>query len=167
MHYSRIRRHGDPTIVISPKKTHGLSGTKTYMAWADMKQRCLNPNNNLFKWYGQRGITVCDKWLVFENFLSDMGKPPTHDHTLDRIDNDGDYSPNNCRWATWKEQGQNRRSNRFLTHKNKTLNVTQWSEIISVNKNTLTYRLKRGWTVERALTTPTIPKKLQQQYQAQ
>lgn len=94
---------------LSSKMTrHGLTGSPTYNTWASMKQRCLNPNSPKYRLYGGRGITICDRWLKFENFLADMGERPPG-LTLDRIDNDGDYEPGNCRWATSTQQIANRR----------------------------------------------------------
>lgn len=93
-------------------KTHGMSKTKIYMAWNSIKHRCLNPLDKRYIHYGGRGIGICDRWLKFENFLSDMGERPKG-KTLDRIDNDKGYSPENCRWATWQEQMLNTRRQRI------------------------------------------------------
>lgn len=89
--------------------THGMSGTKEWMIWCQMRQRCLNPNHSRYAEWGGRGITVCDRWLKFENFIADMGLRPPDKTSIDRIDNDGNYEPNNCRWATAKEQRLNQR----------------------------------------------------------
>src|SRR5688500_16157023 len=117
---------------------HGLRNCSEYRAWASMKQRCLNPKVVAYPQYGQRGIKVCDRWLTsFPNFYADMGPRPSPSHSLDRIDNDGDYTPDNCRWATRVEQGRNQRTNVLFTHNGKTQCLTAWSEEIGIPADTL------------------------------
>lgn len=136
--------------------THGRCGTPEWIAWQHILQRCLNPNDAGFHHYGGRGIKVCKRWLRFENFFADMGKRPSPKHTIDRINNNGDYKLSNCRWATMKEQMNNTRGNRILTFNGKSQNTTQWAnELGFISAHAITCRLTQlNWTVERALTTP-------------
>lgn len=127
--------------------------TKTYYTWVSMRQRCDNPNSEAYDNYGGRGIKVCKRWIIFENFLEDMGESPT-DLQLDRIDNDGDYYKENCRWITSKQNSRNKRDNRILTLYGVTKCSIEWSEKLGINYQTLCTRLSRGWSTERALTTP-------------
>jgi hypothetical protein len=137
--------------------THGHSKgfrhTKVYSVWHLMVQRCTNPNCKGWKWYGSRGITVCDRWRSFENFLADMGEPPSPEHSIDRYpDNDGNYEPGNCRWATAKEQANNKRNNKLISYNGQTKTLQGWADMLGVKANTLNYRLRRGWTMERAFS---------------
>jgi hypothetical protein len=135
-------------------KTHGKSYTKTYDCWARIKKRCYNPTRSSFPNYGGRGIIVCERWKnSFENFFEDMGEIPDG-YTIERIDVNGNYCKENCRWATHKEQGRNKRTNRFLTLNGETRCLSEWVEITKISKSTILNRFCRGWTVEKALTTP-------------
>lgn len=135
------------------KKWISESGTRTYYAWRSMRMRCLNPNTSAFKNYGGRGITVCDKWLNdFDAFHADMGLVPVG-FSLDRVDNNNGYSPENCRWATDKEQHNNKRNNVAIEHEGIKLNMSQWAERLGLNKDTLWRRLNvLGMPAVRALT---------------
>lgn len=96
------------------KKTHGKTKSSEYIIWAGMKSRCLDINNQAYKNYGGRGIKVCNRWInSFENFLNDMGQRPSKKYTIDRIDNNSDYEPENCKWSTYSEQNRNRRNNKL------------------------------------------------------
>jgi len=134
---------------------HGESRSSAeYSAWKAMCRRCKDSNMKHFHNYGGRGIKVCRRWESYESFLQDMGRKPTLDHSIDRIDNDGDYCPENCRWATQKEQSRNQRSNRILTYRGKSQCVTAWAEELGMASHVLQHRVDRGWSVERALGTP-------------
>jgi hypothetical protein len=139
-------------------QTRFLKVSRAYSCWSEMKQRCLNPNNSQYKDYGGRGIIVCKRWLEketgFANFLSDMGNPPDM-MTIERLDNNGSYSPDNCKWATRKEQGNNKRNNRFLSHEGETRTLSQWADYIGINQDTLGCRLNSyHWSIEKTLSTP-------------
>jgi len=135
------------------RRTHGAtSGGKRspeYSSWTAMWDRCRNTKSKAYKNYGGRGITVCKRWLRFDQFIADVGKKPTLAHTLERKNNEGMYRPSNCRWATKQEQQNNTRTNRLLTFNNETKTVAQWSRETGVNVNTLYGRLHRGWSTLR------------------
>lgn len=134
------------------KRTHGKSKTQIYQIWAGIISRCCNPNIPNYCDYGGRGITVCDRWRnSFEKFYSDMGDRP-RGMSIERIDNDSVYSPENCKWATRAEQSRNRRNNRHLTLNGQTRCLSEWSKITGLHPITITSRLNRGWSEERALT---------------
>lgn len=132
---------------------HRLRQSREYMIWAGMKSRCSDVNHSGYKYYGARGVTVCPRWNNFVEFFSDMGTCPTG-HTLDRINNDGNYEPGNCRWATLKEQANNKRNNRLLTYNGITKTLPQWCDELKLSRATITNRLFNGWSVERSLTEP-------------
>jgi hypothetical protein len=142
-----------------PPKVHGkhlLGGTKEYKVWNSMVQRCTIPSHHAFALYGGRGINVCDRWLGddgFVNFLDDMG-PKADGLSLDRVDNEKGYDKNNCRWTSTKTQNNNRSNNVRLTANGKTMTMAEWSAEMGFAKNTISERLKRGWSVERAINEP-------------
>ena len=131
-----------------------LLDDRTYRSWAAMIQRCTNPKKDTFHHYGGRGIIVCERWLnSFEDFLHDMGIRPDG-MTMDRIDVNGNYEPENCRWATKQEQGANCRNSVFLTHNGKTLTLAQWGRELKIHKRTIWARINDyGWSLDRALST--------------
>jgi hypothetical protein len=138
-------------------RPHGRFGTPEYRAWVSMIQRCENPKNQNYQRYGGRGISVCERWKgkgAFIRFFKDMGERPTPRHSLDRKDNNGNYEPGNCRWATKIEQSNNRRVSRVLTVGGVSATVSEWAAAIGVGKSTLKERLRRGWTAKDALLTP-------------
>lgn len=129
-----------------------MSERKTKQCYSDMKQRCLNDKHKQFKNYGGRGITICARWLEsYEFFISDMGIKPDG-KTLDRKNNDGPYSPENCRWATPAEQRVNQRSCVFLEMNGKRLTVEEWGRELGRHPTTIRSRLRRGWKLEDVLT---------------
>lgn len=134
----------------NPAYRHGMYGTKTYQSWASMLARCTNPNAPQFCDYGGRGIKVCKRWYLFSNFLADMGVRPKN-KTIDRINNDGDYELDNCRWATRKQQNNNSRHNRFVVVGGISKTVEDWSRVSGIEQSTLSHRLRLGWPPEHFL----------------
>lgn len=133
-------------------RKHGMAKTKTWYSWLGMRRRCLDENYPRYKDWGGRGITVCDRWMTFQNFYNDMGERP-EGKTLDRIENNLGYCKENCCWNSPKQQCNNRRSNHLLTYRNRTLNISQWAEKTGIDPNTLKKRIYNGWDIKRALTT--------------
>lgn len=133
-------------------RTHGNANKiPEYSVWKKMRHRCLTPSHQFYARYGGRGISICESWSKFENFYRDMGPRPTEKHTLDRINNDGNYEPNNCRWATRATQSANRSNNVFLTHDGQSHSLQEWSRLLNISQGTLWSRLKNGWSVEKTL----------------
>lgn len=145
---------------------HGKTGSPEYEVWRHMIDRCLNASSADYPLYGGRGIAVCGRWMSLSNFLLDMGLRPSPKHSLDRINNDGHYSCGhcldclangwnaNCRWATWKEQSRNKHTNQLVTFDGVTKPLVEWASKYSINRCTLTARLRAGWSIHRALTEP-------------
>lgn len=134
----------------------GKSSSRLYSIWKGMKKRCHLPTDHAFHNYGARGIYVCDEWrdnfLLFEEWAISHGY--CEGLSIDRIDNDGPYSPDNCRWATSKEQGNNTRKCHYVTRNGETHSISEWSEITGIGRKTIERRLKVGWDIEDALTLP-------------
>lgn len=129
---------------------HGLTNTPEYYAYNGMKCRCLDINNSN---YGGRGITVCDRWLdSFENFYSDMGARPTKSHSLDRIDVNGNYEPSNCRWATAKEQANNRTNNKYIEYKGCKKTHAEWATFLGIPPQLIYHRVKLGMPLDKVLS---------------
>jgi len=137
--------------------THGMSKTPTYKAWSGMMKRCTNPNCKDYKYYGGRGITVDPRWLMFENFLEDMGEKPGSEYSLDRERNAEGYSKANCRWVTQEIQQRNKRSVHLITHNGETKTIPEWAALTGIHQITIHMRLYRGWNEVRAITEPPIP----------
>jgi len=148
-------------------ETHGMRRTSEYRIWAGMKNRCQSQTSPDYPSYGGRGIQLCARWAQFENFFADMGPRPSTEHSIDRINNDGPYAPDNCRWATHLEQCRNLRTNRMVTFRGETLCVRDWSVRLGIPGSTLTRRLKEGWPIDEAMRTErhgphVIKRKIQQ-----
>ncbi len=136
-------------------KKHGLYNTTEYYIWQHLRNRCNNPKDARYNRYGGRGIKVCPSWnSSFESFYADMGPRPSRKHSIERIDNDGDYEPSNCRWDTIKNQSRNRSNNFKITYNGETKCLVDWSELLNLNYFLLHDRLKSGWSPEKAFTTP-------------
>lgn len=138
------------------KVKHHMTNSHEYSSWGSMIQRCENANHAAFKNYGGRGVKICKEWRnSFETFLKDMGPRPSLKHSLDRFpNNDGNYEPGNCRWATIAEQHLNRRDNRLVTFENETKTLSEWAVSKNIPFDVLAKRIEAGWDVEKALNQP-------------
>ena len=136
------------------RKKHNLTRTRLYRIWRDMRSRCNNPKTRGYNRYGGRGIAVCNEWLDFENFNKWAINNGYNDNlTIDRIDNNKNYEPSNCRWATMEEQSQNTSKVINITYNNETHSLSKWARIIGISRHTLYARYKNGWGIEKMLTT--------------
>jgi len=139
----------------NPNFRHGLAGTRVYRIWCNMLSRCTNPNVPSYLRYGAKGVTVCERWLLFENFLTDMGHPPSEHHTIERRDNAAGYEPGNCIWLHKDLQAQNRSNCIAVTIDGVTKNRSVWCREYGIALTTVRNRVQRsGWSWERAITTP-------------
>jgi hypothetical protein len=134
---------------------HGMYGTPVYSSWRSMMDRCTNPNSHAYIHYGARGITVSKRWHKFENFYADMGEP--NGLSIERVNNELGYSPENCEWASAKTQANNKRTSVSLTYQGVTKTISQWAEHLNVPRTRLYERAEAGWPVDRILTTPKGP----------
>lgn len=135
------------------KHGHASRMTPTYRSWLAMRSRCLCKNHTHFKHYGGRGIKIYEGWNDFNGFLSDMGEKPTSKHTIDRINNDGDYEPLNCEWKNRKEQSNNRRTCRKIEFDGRAMTISQWADYLNISYETLIRRI-RSRPIQRAMTEP-------------
>lgn len=138
-------------------RKHGGWGSPEYRIWVGIKERCCNPDSKLYPRYGGRGIVVCERWRAsFEAFLADVGQRPSSDLSLDRIDNDGPYSPDNCRWADRAQQQRNKRNTRRVEWRGNLVAVSDLADQHGIHPVTLYDRIQRGWPVERAVQPPPV-----------
>lgn len=149
-----LRRETTSASFTSHGERKGKGSSPEYRSWAGMMARCFNKKNARYKDYGGRGITVTERWNDFSNFLADMGRKPSSKHSLDRIDNNGNYEPSNCRWATWHEQKLNTRAARFIEYNNKMYHLSELAKLNNMSAAKLHQRLARGWSIEDAIDTP-------------
>lgn len=141
--------------VLSERCTsHGGSKLPEYQVWFKMKERCQKPSSKDWPYYGGRGITVCERWNDFGNFLMDMGRRPFKRAELDRVDNSQGYSRENCRWATHTENCNNQRSNIYFTANNMTLSIAEWSAVTGISSANIRRRFHLGWAVEDVIGKP-------------
>lgn len=134
--------------------THNSSFSAEYNIWGNMLYRCNNENSSHYSNYGGRGVRVCAEWHSYESFISDMGMRPTKDHSLERIDVNGNYCKSNCKWATKREQSRNRRNSRFIFVEGKKMQVDDYCEAYNVKASAIKSRIQRGWSNDRIINTP-------------
>lgn len=152
--------HLEALLARAVKHGHSRVGKKTqeYNSWRGMKNRCSDPAFIHYDRYGGRGIKVCERWLTFENFLADMGPKPTPKHSIERKDNDKDYEPGNCVWATGMEQSENKSNTKIVEFDGKKMSVSKWERLLGFSRSVVQGRLRAGWSVEDSLTTPQTPR---------
>ena len=137
------------------KKDHGMTNTKEFKTWAGIKIRCYNKNYKSYNYYGGKGVTMCNRWLnSFRNFLEDMGFAPTNKHSIDRIDSNGNYEPNNCKWSTLIEQANNKSNNKFYEYNGEIKSVPYFSRKYNIPMGRLYERLKAGYSIKDAIEQP-------------
>ena len=146
-----------PDAARENNSTHGYSTHYLWNTYAKMIARCYAPSDKSYKRYGARGIVVCERWREsFANFIADMGERPTG-CSLDRVDNDGPYSPENCRWATITQQNTNTRQNHRITFGGEALTITEWAKRLNISERTIRSRLRYGWPIDRVLSEEVNP----------
>lgn len=140
--------------------THGMTDSSEYKTWCGIKRRCLNENDKRYPEYGGRGIKICDSWSnSFQSFFHDMGEKP-EGYSIERIDVNGNYEKSNCKWIKLSSQASNKRTNVKITHKNETKNLSDWSLETGIKAETISARIKRGWSIEKSLSIiPQLTKK--------
>lgn len=146
-------------IIAEINTVHGMSKTRLYKEWAGIIQRCKNPNATSYDRYGAKGITVCQEWPSFDLFKEwALNNGYSDELTIERINNNKGYSPDNCKWATYEEQAHNQKTNRNLEYNGRTMTMAEWAREIGITSSSLYGRLKRGWGIDKALSTPPIKK---------
>jgi hypothetical protein len=142
---------------LSHLSTRSVRQRPLYGIWRGMIERCTNPNSASYRYYGARGIRVCEQWSAsYDSFERDVGKRPSPDHTIDRIDNDGHYEPDNCRWATWTEQARNRSDSIIVEHDGKTMPLGDWGDFLGIPADVLRRRHAAGWSASAIVATPYV-----------
>lgn len=150
-HYQRFKKYGDPNLV---KTYQGSTKHPYYETWRNMKQRCCNEKRKDYKNYGGKGVKVCDEWKNdFQQFCADMGTRPDG-YLLDRIDYNGNYEPNNCRWVSVAKSSRNKSNNNYIELNGVAKTIGDWSRLLGGHKSLVRSRLKQGWSIEKAITTP-------------
>lgn len=155
--HSRYLRGGNSRSCGCLQRIHGLSKTSEYHIWTLMRRRCRDPRVLHYRNYGGRGIKVCKEWdESFEAFLRDMGPRPSPQHTIERINVNGNYEPSNCKWDTWCNQRRNKTTSKWLTFKGERRLLVDWADIVGLPITNIRDRINKGWDVDRALTTPIV-----------